>query len=71
MGQRKYLRFPMSTHTKNWLQLYVDAMMEKDPFKRLNLVRELNNLPKVDDSGETSKGRRVKASKKSKSVRRR
>jgi hypothetical protein len=31
---------------KNWLQLYVDAMTEKDPYKRLALVRRLRQVPK-------------------------
>jgi hypothetical protein len=32
------------------LQLYVDAMTEKDPYKRLALVEELRKLPRHDES---------------------
>ena len=39
-----------NTQGKSWLQLYVDAMMEKDPYKRLRLVRELRDIPRHDDS---------------------
>lgn len=42
----------MKNGSKNWLQLYVDAMTERDPYKRLALVRELRRIPKKDDSGE-------------------
>ncbi len=31
---------------RSWLQLYVDAMTEKDPYKRLALVRELGKTRK-------------------------
>lgn len=37
---------------KNWLQLYVDAMTEKDPYKRLALVRRLREVPRHDESDE-------------------
>jgi hypothetical protein len=37
---------------KNWLQLYVDAMTEKDPYKRLALVRRLRKVPRHDESDE-------------------
>ena len=37
---------------KNWLQLYVDAMTEKDPYKRLALVRRLRQVPRHDESDE-------------------
>jgi hypothetical protein len=37
---------------KNWLQLYVDAMTERDPYKRLALVRELMRIPRQDESDE-------------------
>lgn len=39
-------------HARNWLQLYVDAVMERDPYKRLALVRELKNLPRTDAPDE-------------------
>jgi hypothetical protein len=42
----------MTGNSKNWLQLYVDAMTEKDPYKRLSLVRELKSLPREDDSDD-------------------
>lgn len=32
---------------RSWLQLYVDAMTEKDPYKRLTLVRELGKTRKT------------------------
>jgi len=38
---------------KNWLQLYVDAMTEKDPYKRLALVRRLRQVPRHDESDES------------------
>jgi hypothetical protein len=61
----------MGTLSKTWLQLYVDATMEKDPFKRLKLVKELNNLPREDDSGELAEEPTVKRLRKSKTGRRR
>ena len=61
----------MGTPSKNWLQLYVDAMVEKDPFKRLGLVRELNRLPKEDNSGEAVEQRAVKPLRRSKQAPRR
>ena len=41
-----------NNHTKTWLQIYVDAMTERDPYKRLALVRELRRIPKHDESEE-------------------
>ena len=38
----------MNANVGNWLQLYVDAVMERDPYKRLALVRKLKNTPKDD-----------------------
>src|ERR1700738_4780628 len=35
----------MNSNAKTWLQLYVDAMTEKDPYKRLALVEELRKMP--------------------------
>jgi len=66
-----YLQFLMSTASKSWLQLYVDATMEKDPFKRLKLVKELSNLPRVDESEEVADERPVKRLRKSKTAHRR
>ena len=40
----------MNTNSNTWLQLYVDAMTEKDPYKRLALVEQLRKMPKHDDS---------------------
>ena len=40
----------MSATQTNWLQVYVDAVMEKDPYKRLALVRKLKEMPKDDVS---------------------
>jgi hypothetical protein len=39
---------------KNWLQLYVDAATEKDPYKRLALVRQLREVPRHDESDESN-----------------
>jgi len=32
--------------------VYVDAVMERDPYKRLALIRELKNMPREEGSGE-------------------
>ena len=61
----------MSTASKDWLQLYVDATMEKDPFKRLRLVKELNSLQREDNSGDPPDERTVKPLRKSKPGKRR
>jgi hypothetical protein len=61
----------MSTASKTWLQLYVDATLEKDPFKRLKLVKQLSSLPREDDSGKVAEERTVKQLRKFKSRRRR
>jgi hypothetical protein len=42
----------MKSNAKTWLQLYVDAMTEKDPYKRLALVQELRKMPRHDDSDD-------------------
>lgn len=42
----------MKTNSRTWLQLYVDAVTEKDPYKRLALVQELRKIPRRDDSEE-------------------
>jgi len=42
----------MSATQTNWLQVYVDAVMEKDPYKRLALVRKLKDMPKDDLSND-------------------
>jgi hypothetical protein len=47
-------RINTSSNAKNWLQLYVDAMTEKDPYKRLALVQELRKLPRHDESEEVA-----------------
>jgi hypothetical protein len=46
---------------KNWLQLYVDAMTEKDPYKRLALVRRLREVPRHDESDENPERPRSQA----------
>lgn len=61
----------MGTVSKSWLQLYVDATMEKDPFKRLKLVKELSSLPREDESVEVAEEGTVKRLRKSKAGRRR
>lgn len=40
----------MELNNKTWLQIYVDAMTEKDPYKRLAMVRELRRMPRQDES---------------------
>lgn len=42
----------MNNNQRTWLQVYVDAVMERDPYKRLALVRELKNMPREEGSGE-------------------
>jgi hypothetical protein len=44
----------MNSNAKSWLQLYVDAVTEKDPYKRLALVQELRKIPRHDESEEIS-----------------
>lgn len=39
----------MNSNGKNWLDLYVDAMLEKDPYKRLAMVRKLRRVPRQGD----------------------
>ena len=36
----------MTSSSKNWLHLYVDAATERDPYKRLALIDELRRLPR-------------------------
>ena len=43
----------MAEQPKNWLQLYVDAMTEKNPYKRLALVRQLRQIPRHDESDDS------------------
>jgi hypothetical protein len=45
---------------KNWLQLYVDAVTEKDPYKRLALVHRLRQVPRHDESDETPERPRLR-----------
>ena len=45
-------RTEMKSSSKSWLQLYVDAVTEKDPYKRLALVQELRKIPRHDESDE-------------------
>ena len=45
-------RAEMNSNAKTWLQLYVDAVTEKDPYKRLALVQELRKIPRHDESDE-------------------
>lgn len=40
----------MNSNGKSWLDLYVDAMLEKDPYKRLALVRKLRSVPRQGQS---------------------
>lgn len=45
-------RTEKNSKAKTWLQLYVDAVTEKDPYKRLALVQELRKIPRHDESEE-------------------
>jgi hypothetical protein len=40
----------MKNGNKSWLQLYVDATLERDPYKRLALVRELTEMYRGKES---------------------
>lgn len=60
----------MKTHTRTWLQIYVDAMTEKDPYKRLALVEELRKMPRHDDSDEFPLEPVIRPVKKAKIMRR-
>ena len=40
----------MNSNGKSWLDLYVDAMLEKDPYKRLALARKLRSVPRQGES---------------------
>ena len=40
----------MNNDGKSWLDLYVDAMLEKDPYKRLALARKLRSVPRQGES---------------------
>jgi hypothetical protein len=42
----------MNNNGKIWLDLYVDAMMEKDPYKRLALVRKLRSVPRPGEGDD-------------------
>ncbi len=42
----------MNSNGKSWLDLYVDAMMEKDPYKRLALVRKLRSVPRQGEADD-------------------
>jgi hypothetical protein len=42
----------METNQRSWLQVFVDAMMEKDPYKRLAMVRQLRNMPRSEFTEE-------------------
>jgi hypothetical protein len=44
----------MNSNGKSWLDLYVDAMMEKDPYKRLAMVRKLRNVRRQSESDEVA-----------------
>jgi len=49
-----------------WLQLFVDAMTEKDPYKRLAMVHKLRRIPRESLSNETFEPRSVETRSKSK-----
>jgi hypothetical protein len=60
-----------NSKAKTWLQLYVDAMTEKDPYKRLALVQELRKLPRPDESEEMAQEPAIRPIQRSRVVRRR
>ena len=60
----------MKSNSKTWLQLYVDAVMEKDPYKRLALVQQLRKMPKHDESEDVHPEPVIRPVKKPKLVRR-
>jgi hypothetical protein len=64
-------RTEMNSKAKTWLQLYVDAMTEKDPYKRLALVQELRKIPRHDESEEIPQESRPRSVVQPKVVRRR
>jgi hypothetical protein len=61
----------MNSNAKTWLQLYVDAMTEKDPYKRLALVQELRKMPRHDDSDDMAPEPVIRLSKRARVTRRR
>ena len=54
----------IAQESKNWLQLYVDAMTEKDPYKRLALVRQLRQVPRHDESDDSPERPRLQVAAK-------
>jgi hypothetical protein len=63
-------RTEMNSNAKSWLQLYVDAVTEKDPYKRLALVQELRKIPRHDESDEIPQEPRPRSIVRPKVVRR-
>ena len=61
----------MNSNVKTWLQLYVDAMTEKDPYKRLALVEELRKMPRHDESDDMVPEPVIRPAKRAKVTRRR
>jgi hypothetical protein len=61
----------MNSNAKTWLQLYVDAMTEKDPYKRLALVEELRKMPRHDDSDDMASEPVIRPIKRARVTRRR
>jgi hypothetical protein len=64
-------RTEMKSSSKSWLQLYVDAVTEKDPYKRLALVQELRKIPRHDESEDIAQEPRQRAVVQPKVMRRR
>lgn len=52
MGRLDASELVMKDNHKSWLQLYVDAMTERDPYRRLALVRELRRMPRQKESDD-------------------
>lgn len=55
----------MKKNTKSWLQLYVDAVTERDPYKRLALVEELRSTPRPEESEDLNEEPEVVSVKRS------
>jgi hypothetical protein len=44
----------VKSNSTTWLQLFVDAMTERDPYKRLALIRELRRVPRESEVEDPS-----------------
>ena len=44
----------LKSNSTSWLHLFVDAMTERDPYKRLALIRELRRVPRESEVEDAS-----------------